>query len=165
MKQKLVLTVLALAFLFGAYEASAKNDHASGRGNKKDKAAVTKNYNKHDNGKHDNRGDRVFTSDVRAVINTFYEKQLPSKYRAGTRGCPPGLAKKNPLCMPPGQYKKLVIGQPLPHDVRYYPLPGELLGRLPRAPHNAYYGVAGNDVVLMSSVTNVVLEVIDLMSR
>jgi hypothetical protein len=29
-------------------------------------------------------------------------------------GCPPGLAGKNPLCMPPGQYRQRVLGQALP---------------------------------------------------
>jgi hypothetical protein len=34
----------------------------------------------------------------------------------GTGGCPPGLAKKNPRCMPPGQYKKLFqVGQRVPN--------------------------------------------------
>jgi hypothetical protein len=28
-------------------------------------------------------------------------------YAYGARGCPPGLAKKNAMCMPPGQFKKL----------------------------------------------------------
>lgn len=33
----------------------------------------------------------------------------------GVGGCPPGLAKKNPPCMPPGQAKKLFgIGQRVP---------------------------------------------------
>ena len=33
----------------------------------------------------------------------------------GTGGCPPGLAKKNPPCVPPGQAKKLFgIGQRVP---------------------------------------------------
>ena len=33
----------------------------------------------------------------------------------GVGGCPPGLAKKNELCMPPGQYKKLFeVGQRVP---------------------------------------------------
>jgi hypothetical protein len=33
----------------------------------------------------------------------------------GVGGCPPGLAKKNPRCMPPGQAKKLFgIGQRVP---------------------------------------------------
>lgn len=38
----------------------------------------------------------------------------PGGYGAG--GCPPGLAKKNPQCMPPGQYKKLFqVGQRVPY--------------------------------------------------
>jgi hypothetical protein len=33
----------------------------------------------------------------------------------GVGGCPPGLRKKNPECMPPGQYKKqFEIGQRVP---------------------------------------------------
>lgn len=33
----------------------------------------------------------------------------------GVGGCPPGLAKKNPPCMPPGQAKKLFgVGQHVP---------------------------------------------------
>jgi hypothetical protein len=37
----------------------------------------------------------------------------PVGYGAG--GCPPGLAKKNPNCMPPGRYKKLFeVGQRVP---------------------------------------------------
>ncbi|MBE9638048.1 excinuclease ABC subunit A [Salipiger mangrovisoli] len=31
----------------------------------------------------------------------------PMAASAGNNGCPPGLAKKNAACMPPGQYKKL----------------------------------------------------------
>ena len=39
--------------------------------------------------------------------------QGPVGYGAG--GCPPGLAKKNPPCMPPGQAKKLFgVGQRVP---------------------------------------------------
>lgn len=34
----------------------------------------------------------------------------------GVNGCPPGLAKKNPPCMPPGQAKKLFgVGQRVPY--------------------------------------------------
>ncbi|WP_353472175.1 excinuclease ABC subunit A [Salipiger sp. H15] len=31
----------------------------------------------------------------------------PMAASAAPKGCPPGLAKKNEACMPPGQYKKL----------------------------------------------------------
>jgi hypothetical protein len=39
----------------------------------------------------------------------------------GQGGCPPGLAKKNPQCMPPGQYKKRFnVGQRLPYGYNGY---------------------------------------------
>jgi hypothetical protein len=53
----------------------------------------------------------------------------PVGYGAG--GCPPGLQKKNELCMPPGRYKKLFeIGQRVPKGYdglrSYNALPHEL---------------------------------------
>ena len=53
----------------------------------------------------------------------------PVGYGAG--GCPPGLQKKNELCMPPGRYKKLFeIGQRVPKGYEglrsYNSLPYEL---------------------------------------
>jgi hypothetical protein len=39
----------------------------------------------------------------------------------GQGACPPGLAKKNPQCMPPGQYKKrFQVGQRLPYGYDSY---------------------------------------------
>lgn len=36
-------------------------------------------------------------------------------YGYGTNNCPPGLARKNAMCMPPGQFKKLYnVGQRFP---------------------------------------------------
>ena len=52
-----------------------------------------------------------FGDQQRVVVREYYGKQ----YSAGR--CPPGLAKKNNGCMPPGQAKKWAIGQPLPRDV------------------------------------------------
>lgn len=53
-------------------------------------------------------------------------------YRVG--GCPPGLAKKNPECMPPGRYKKLFeVGQRVPRGypglMAYNQLPDPLRAR------------------------------------
>ena len=52
----------------------------------------------------------------------------------GVGGCPPGLAKKNPECMPPGRYKKLFeVGQRVPRGypglVAYNQLPDPLRNR------------------------------------
>jgi hypothetical protein len=42
-------------------------------------------------------------------------------YGFGAGGCPPGLAKKNPQCMPPGQHKKMFnVGQRLPYGYHGY---------------------------------------------
>jgi hypothetical protein len=39
----------------------------------------------------------------------------------GVGGCPPGLAKKSPRCIPPGQAKKLYnVGQRLPYGFNGY---------------------------------------------
>jgi hypothetical protein len=43
----------------------------------------------------------------------------PAPTGYGVGGCPPGLAKKNPSCMPPGRYKKLFeVGQRVPNGYR-----------------------------------------------
>ena len=67
--------------------------------------------------------------------NTVYN-YYRNDYAAGN--CPPGLAKKDNGCLPPGQAKKAwAIGQPLPPDIIYYPLPGALLGQLTPYRHAA----------------------------
>lgn len=44
-----------------------------------------------------------------------------SLYGFGAGGCPPGLAKKNAQCMPPGQHKKMFsVGQRLPYGYNGY---------------------------------------------
>ncbi|MCH8616208.1 hypothetical protein LZ016_08865 [Sphingomonas sp. SM33] len=56
----------------------------------------------------------------------------------GTGGCPPGLAKKNAACMPPGQYKKLFeVGQRVPSN--YNGLIG--YGALPYSVRDQYSSV------------------------
>ena len=68
----------------------------------------------------------------------------PVGYGAG--GCPPGLAKKNPPCLPPGQAKKLYgVGQRLPlgygSPYAYNQIPYDIRSRygLP-VNGNYYYG-------------------------
>jgi hypothetical protein len=65
------------------------------------------------------------------------------------RHCPPGLAKKNNGCLPPGQAKKLAVGQAVPAGV-VYAVPQSALVRLPPAPPGYRYAMVGNDVILVS---------------
>jgi hypothetical protein len=79
---------------------------------------------------------------------------------ANTRvaGCPPGLAKKNNGCLPPGQAKKLAVGQPLPHGA-VYTVPRSVLVTLPPPPLGYRYAVYNNQVVLVSQ-QNIVIDII-----
>src|SRR5919106_1720730 len=75
----------------------------------------------------DSRSDhaaRHFAHEHRIFVHEYYGNE----FRRGK--CPPGLAKKNNGCMPPGQAKKWRVGQPLPHDLVYYPVPQPLVARL-----------------------------------
>ena len=62
----------------------------------------------------------------------------------GTGGCPPGLAKKNNGCLPPGQAKKLYnVGQRWPGNYgnvwNYNQIPYDLRTRYGFDPNSRYY--------------------------
>lgn len=69
-------------------------------------------------------------------------ERAPMGYGVG--GCPPGLAKKNNGCMPPGQAKKLYnVGQRFPtgygHLWNYNQIPNDLRRRYGFDPNQRYY--------------------------
>jgi Ni/Co efflux regulator RcnB len=100
----------------------------------------------------------VFHDNDRDVIRRYYGDQ----FRAGN--CPPGLAKKNNGCMPPGQAKKWAVGQRLPRDLVYYDLPRDLYSRL-RPPGDGYrYVRAGADILLLAVGTMMVVDAIENLS-
>jgi hypothetical protein len=62
----------------------------------------------------------------------------------GVGGCPPGLAKKNPPCVPPGQAKKIYgVGQRLPlgfgTPYAYNRIPYDVRSRYGLNPNGDYY--------------------------
>ena len=79
---------------------------------------------------------------------------------AATRKCPPGLAKKNNGCMPPGQVRNWAVGQPLPAGVTFYAVPQPVLVQLPPVPYGYRYGRVGGDIVLVYQKNNVVVDII-----
>jgi hypothetical protein len=88
----------------------------------------------------------------RNEVYSYYRGQ----YAAGH--CPPGLAKKNNGCMPPGQAKKAwTMNQPLPAGVVYEVLPRDLLGRLSPAPSGYQYVRVANDVLMMAVGTRLIV--------
>jgi Ni/Co efflux regulator RcnB len=74
--------------------------------------------------------------------------------------CPPGLAKKNNGCMPPGQAKKYAIGQRLPDNVIFKDLPQALRDALGVPPHGKKYVRVDNDILLIEAATKLVLDAI-----
>lgn len=96
----------------------------------------------------------VFGAQDRATVQAYYGDRYAQSQR-----CPPGLAKKNNGCLPPGQAKKYAVGQPLPAEVTWYPVPPVLVQRLPALPtHHAYVRV-GTDVLILNRSTRLVVDV------
>jgi Ni/Co efflux regulator RcnB len=111
-------------------------------------------------GKHKDSDDvRVggfFNDDHRTRVRTYYTTTY-----GGGKACPPGLAKKNNGCLPPGQAKKFAVGQPLPVGTTYYSIPQPVLVQLPPVPIGYRYVRIGNDIVLLSPQTGLVVDIIN----
>lgn len=95
-----------------------------------------------------------FSGGQRDYLQRYYAEQ----FRLGN--CPPGLAKKNNGCQPPGQAKKWRVGYPLPGDVRYYDLPSAVLGQMGRVPDGYRYVRVANDILMLAVGTGLVVDAI-----
>lgn len=165
--------VAALVATLAAAPAFAAPGQGKGGGNKGGgPAAVQKHGGKHVSGKHAvtarKDGKRVSgrqaqgkqaqarLSDNRRLYSSRSYDGHDRRYGYDTRvlgagaGCPPGLAKKDNGCLPPGQAKKLVIGQHLPPGAVYV-VPPHVLATLPPPPLGYRYAVVYDRVVLVSS--------------
>lgn len=100
-----------------------------------------------------------FRDEQRTAVHNYYSEQ----YRAGR--CPPGLAKKNNGCMPPGQARKWAVGQPLPRDVVYYSVPQAVVVQLGVPPPGQRYVRVASDILLIAIGTNMVLDGIQNLGR
>ena len=100
-----------------------------------------------------------FQDSQRVAVREYYEP----RFRAGN--CPPGLAKKNNGCMPPGQAKKWRKGYRLPSDVVYYPVPNDISIRLGAPPSGHKYVRVAADILLIAVGTSMVVDAIEDLSR
>ncbi|MFO1245866.1 MAG: hypothetical protein U1E71_11900 [Ramlibacter sp.] len=153
---------LAAVALFATGAVLAEKDHDN-KGHGKDKKEQKHKEEKHSKrDKDEKRFERdnvrvgsYFNDDHRRAARTYYVQQYPQ----GTR-CPPGLAKKNNGCLPPGQAKKYTVGQPLARTVYWYPVPQPVIQALPVAPVGYRYVRVGNDILLLSPESAIVVDVI-----
>ncbi|HEX5806586.1 MAG TPA: hypothetical protein VFY31_09665 [Macromonas sp.] len=100
-----------------------------------------------------------FGTGQRTVVNDYYRPQ----FAAGK--CPPGLAKKNNGCLPPGQAKKWAVGQRLPAGVERYPLPADLRVRLGPPPAGHEFVRVAGDILLIAVGTSMVIDALEDLSR
>jgi len=100
-----------------------------------------------------------FGDQQRVVIREYYGKQ----HKAGR--CPPGLAKKNNGCMPPGQAKKWAVGQPLHRDVVYYSVPKSVVIQLGLPPSGHKYVRVASDILLIAVGTGLIVDAIQDLGR
>lgn len=94
--------------------------------------------------------------DDRNIIEDF----LRTEYRSD---CPPGLAKKNNGCLPPGIAKKYELDQPLPPGITARSIDDSLYSRLRHI--NGYeYVRVDKDILLVSEATKKVVDAVTLLS-
>jgi hypothetical protein len=102
----------------------------------------------------------VFSNTQREAARSYFVEQH------GRGNCPPGLAKKNNGCLPPGQAKKVyVVGHSLPHGIVVGRLPVELSMRIGPAPAGYRYGILDGDLVKLAAGTTLVVDVIEGLVR
>ena len=80
----------------------------------------------------------------------------------GRGNCPPGLAKKQNGCLPPGQAKKrYVVGRGLPMGVARETISVDLSVRIGPAPPGYAYAMVDGDLVKLVVGTMLVVDAID----
>ena len=95
----------------------------------------------------------------RVVAREYYSEQ----FRGGR--CPPGLAKKNNGCLPPGQAKKWHVGQLLARDVIYYEVPRQLVVQIGLPPPGYRYVRVASDILMIAIGTGMVMDAIQDLGR
>ncbi|MGH8457820.1 MAG: hypothetical protein ACRESV_00605 [Nevskiales bacterium] len=153
--------VLAVAGMLAVSPVMAAKPDSAGGGNsgKSEQTDKGKHQSDSKSGHSDKRSDGAkaslhFDDRHRTVIRDYYKKEF------GRGSCPPGLAKKNNGCLPPGQAKKWTMGRPLRRDVIFYDLPGSLLRELGAAPEGHKYVRVAADILLIAVGTGLVVDAI-----
>jgi hypothetical protein len=141
MNFRAAITITSALFAFGAVQATADPGNAKGK-----KPGVERNA-----------ADRAYTR------LGDYEREILRDYYGSEENCPPGLARKNNGCLPPGIAKKRYeVGKRLGDDVIVIDLPYGLESRLPRLPGGHGYRLIDGDLGVVELATLVVLDAIGL---
>lgn len=105
------------------------------------------------------RGGAHFGDSHRVTVREYYGNEFQRGH------CPPGLAKKNNGCMPPGQAKKWRVGYPLPRDVIFHDLPPRLAVSIGAPPAGHRFVRVAADILLIAIGTGMVVDAIEDLGR
>ena len=143
--KRIVALVLVLSFVTAMSVSAQKPDKGKGQGKEQGKGHSPDTH-------------------VTVVFNDT-QRGAARDYFVGAHGrgnCPPGLAKKNNGCLPPGQAKKrYAVGQRLPNGIVLAALPKELSARIGMAPSGYRYGLVDGDLVKLAAGTMLVVDAIE----
>ena len=153
MRNRKPCIALVIAGMF-AVSGSALADKPSWAGGEKHEKKSGQSEQPHVS-QNDAKSTTHFNDETRRIISDYYGK----KARAGK--CPPGLAKKNNGCLPPGQAKKWAKGRALPADIGYNDLPRELAKRLPPPPAKHRYVQVAGDILMIAIGTSMVIDAVE----
>ena len=161
------LIALAIASLFLAGPALAKDDDGHGKGNKhadkqeqKAEKRADKQHEKAEKHAAKRSREEVRPGSYFNDQHRTYARQYYTEHYGHGRNCPPGLAKKNNGCLPPGQARKWDVGQPIPRGVAVYSVPQPVVMHLPPPPYGYRYVRIGNDIVLVQQQNNIIVDII-----
>ena len=152
--------VVALAGILAAVPAIA--DNGGGKGDKRERREKADNHHNEQKGdrNHGSRRDNAHFDDrQRTIVHNYYGEQ----FRTGH--CPPGLARKNNGCMPPGHAKRWSVGQPLPRAVIYYEVPAPVVVQLGPPPTGHRYVRVASDILLIALGTGMVIDAMQDLGR
>ena len=114
--------------------------------------------------------ERVFSAAEKAIIEEYFGYKHDPKYKKATKenrkskkGLPPGLAKKEQL--PPGLQKQLEKNGRLPPGLARNDLPKRLKDKLYAPRSGTKRLVVGDDVVLIDTATDIVLDILRGVAR
>ncbi len=153
------LAVYALFGMLAAGSAFAEKPSWAGGGKEHGHGAAGGNSQNPGREAKSPAGAMLFGPEERVIVRDYYAAPI------ATGKCPPGLAKKNNGCLPPGQAKKWAVGQPLPAGVVYYDLPRDLVVSLPPPPVGHRYVRVAGDILLIATGTSMVLDAIQDLGR
>ena len=163
----LIALAIASLLITGPAFSKGKGDDDERGGNKhgqKDERKAEKQEDKAER-KAEKREEKREREDIKqgAFFNdqqrTFAREYYTTTYRDGKR-CPPGLAKKNNGCLPPGQVRNWAVGQPVPRNVIVYSVAQPVIRMLPPAPAGYRYARIGGDIVLVQQQNNIIVDII-----